>query len=168
MLFAWCARQQFRNGGSPWGRELAAVLSFGGIILWPVGVYYYVVFPDWSWMYFVDPARLPWGASVLVFLGYGITLVGGYLLGWALLRTHQEKVLYGVGGALGLAMLVFMIIYRERLWSHGTFAEYHHDLALPLRESKLGWALPATALGLGGAITLVCFTLWEQGKRFKS
>ena len=59
LVFAGCARQQFSGGAAPWGRELAAVLLFQAIVLWPVALYYYLVYPDWSWMYFVDARRLP-------------------------------------------------------------------------------------------------------------
>jgi hypothetical protein len=168
LLFAFCARQQFKTGGSPWGRELVAVLTFAGIILWPVAVYYYVVFPDWSWMYFVDSQRLPWVVSVLVFVGNVVTLLGGYLLGWQLLRARRDNLLYGVGAALAIGLLVFTIVCRGRLFNQGSYADFHDGRALSAGESKLGWALGATGLGLSAALALVCFTLWEQGKRFKS
>ena len=77
LLFAGCARTQFAAGAAPWGRELWAVLSFEAIVLLPVGLYYYLVYPDWSWMYFVDPRRLPSGVSVLVVLAYVATILGG-------------------------------------------------------------------------------------------
>jgi hypothetical protein len=167
LAFAACARQQFTGGATPWGRELAAVLSFEAIILWPVGLYYYVVYPDWSWMYFVNPERLPWGVSVLVFLGYVATLLGGYLGGWALLRVRKDKILYAVLGALGLGLTLFSVICRARLFTHGTYDEYHAGHALSVGEGKLAWAMAVTCIGVSAAGAFVGFTLWEQGKRFR-
>jgi hypothetical protein len=168
LVFAACARTQFTSGGSPWGRELMAVLSFEAIIVWPVALYFYVVHPAWSWMYFVDPARLPTGVSLLVLLGYVATLLGGYLGGWALLRARKDKILWGVLAGLGLALVVFLIACRARVAHSGTFEEYHAGHALSVGEGKLGWALAATSTGVAIAIVLVGFTLWEQGKRSRS
>jgi hypothetical protein len=167
LLFAWCARQQFTGGVAPWGRELMAVLSFEAIILWPIAIYYYAVFPDWSWMYFVDPRRLPTGAGVLVLLGNAAALLGGWLGGWWLLHERKEKFLYGALGGVGLLWIVFMIVCRGRLGSSGSFSEYHAGHAPSAGEGKLAWALPVTAIGMAASIALVGFTLWEQGKRFR-
>jgi len=69
MIFAACARVQFSGGAQPWGRELAAVLVFEAIVFWPVALYFYFIHPAWSWLYVVDPRRLPWGSAALVLLG---------------------------------------------------------------------------------------------------
>jgi uncharacterized BrkB/YihY/UPF0761 family membrane protein len=168
LLFAACARVQFASGTSPWGRELWAVLSFEAIIVWPVALYFYFVHPDWSWMYLVDPRRLPWGIATLVLLAYVATLLGGYLGGWALARARKEKLLYGAVAAAALMLIVFLIAARGRLGHDGTFAEYHAGRALSVGEGKIGWALAATTTGVMIAIVLVGFTLWEQGKRSRS
>jgi hypothetical protein len=168
LVFAACARVQFASGGSPWGRELAAVLSFEAIIVWPVALYFYLVHPAWSWMYLIDPARLPAGVSVLVLLGSVATLLGGYLGGWALLRVRKERALYVTLAAMGVGLIVFLIAARARISHAGTYDEYHAGRALALGEGKLGWALAATATGVAIAIVLVGFTLWEQGKRSRS
>src|SRR5262249_5232624 len=125
LVFAACARVQFAGGGTPWGRELAAVLSFEGIIIWPVALYFYLVHPAWSWMYLIDPARLPWGIVVLVLLAYVATLLGGYLGGWALLRVRKEKALYAALAVLGVTLIVFLIAARGRISHAGTYDEFH-------------------------------------------
>jgi hypothetical protein len=168
LVFAACARVQFSSGSSPWGRELAAVLSFEAIIFWPVALYFILVHPGWSWMYLVDPSRLPFGVSVLVLVADVATLLGGYLLGWMLLRARREPLLYGLLGLVGLVLLVFLIACRGRLGHTGTFAEYHAGRALSVGEGKIGWALVATSMGVAAAVVLVGFTLWEQGKRSRS
>jgi hypothetical protein len=168
LVFAACARVQFANGGSPWGRELAAVLSFEAIIVWPVALYFYLVHPAWSWMYLIEPARLPWGVSVLVLLAYVATLLAGYLAGWALLRAHKDKIVFAGLAAMALGLIVFLIVCRGRISHAGTYEEFHSGHALALGEGKLGWALAATATGVAIAVVLVGFTLWEQGKRSRS
>ena len=168
LVFAACARLQFSAGESPWGRELMAVLSFEAIIVWPVALYYAFVHPAWSWMYFVDPAKLPWGVTVLVLLGYAATLLGGYLGGWALARAHKEKLLYGAIALVGVVLVVVLIACRGRLAHAGTYEEFQAGRALSVGEGKIGWALAATSTGVIIAIVLVGFTLWEQGKRARA
>jgi hypothetical protein len=168
LAFAACARVQFSSGGSPWGRELAAVLSFEAIIFWPVALYFILVHPAWSWMYLVDPSRLPFGVSVLVLLADVAALLGGYLLGWVLLRQRRERLLFGLLALLMVCLLVFLIVCRGRLMHSGTFDEYHAGRALTVGEGKIGWALAATSMGVAVAAVLVGLTLWEQGKRSRS
>ncbi len=168
LVFAACARVQFANGGTPWGRELAAVLSFEAIIVWPVALYFYLVHPAWSWMYLIDPARLPWGIVVLVMLAYVATLLGGYLGGWALVKMQRERLLFAALAVIGVALIVFLIVARGRISHTGTYDEYHAGHALNLGEGKLGWALAATSTGVAIAVVLVGLTLWEQGKRSRS
>jgi hypothetical protein len=125
------------------------------------------MYPDWSWMYFVDPRRLPWGVSILVLLGHVATLMGGYLLGWTLLRAHREKVVYGLLAGLALALLTFVLTMQKRIARYGTFEDFHAGRTLALTQAKLGWTLVACSIGVTIAIALVGFTLWEQGKRFR-
>ena len=168
LVFAACARVQFSSGGSPWGRELMAVLSFEAIIFWPVALYFILVHPAWSWMYLVDPSRLPAGVALLVLVADVAALLGGYLAGWALLRARREKVLYAILGGAGLILILFLIFCRQRLLHDGSFEAYHAGHANSVGESKIGWALAATSTGTAVAAVLVGFTLWEQGKRSRA
>jgi len=144
-----------------------AVLSFEAIVFWPCALYFCLVYPDWSWMYLVDPHRLPPGSSFLVLLADAATLLGGYLAGWAILRARKLPVLYGALGGVALALIVLTIACRTRLGNHGTFSEFHAGHALSVTETKLVWAMAVTTLGTAAAAALVGFALWEQGKRFR-
>jgi hypothetical protein len=165
LVFATCARQQFTGGAAPWGRELAAVMIFEAIVLQPVALYYYLVYPDWSWMYFVDARRLPSGISILVLLAHVATLLGGYLGGWALLRAGKLRALLGTVAGLTLALIIFIIVCRGRLFASGSFAQWHGGHPPSAGEDKLAWALVVTAIGVSTAIVVVGLALWEQGKR---
>ena len=145
-----------------------AVLSFEAIVFWPCALYFCLVYPDWSWMYLVDPHRLPPGSSFLVLLADVATLLAGYLAGWAILRTRKLNILYVALGVVSAAVLVFVIACHVRLGTHGTFAEFHGGRAMPMSETKLVWAMVVTSLGIAAAAVLVGFALWEQGKRFRN
>jgi hypothetical protein len=168
LVFAGCARVQFGGGVAPWGRELAAVLLFEGIVIWPVALYFYFVFPDWSWMYLVDPRHLPWGTAALVLLAYAAALLGGYVGGWALLRAHRQKALAATVTGAAAALGVFSLVCRGRLLAAGSFEEYHAGRALFLTQGKLIWALVVTGVGVLASMVLVGLALWEQGRRYRS
>ena len=165
LAFAASARRQFGRGAQPWGRELAAVLSFEVFLGWPAALYLCVAFPDWSWMYLVDPHRLPTGTVILVLLAAAATLVGGYLLGWALVRTARDRLLFGVLGGGSLVLLILAIAARGRLWAAGTFSDYHAGRAPVLTEGKLGWALLVILLCLSSGAFFVGLTLFREGRR---
>lgn len=165
--FAACARQQFREGHSPWGRELMLVLSFVALILLPVATYFYYVYQDWSWMYFVDPKTLPFGVGVLVLSAYPIALVGAYLGGWALLRVRREKVLYAIAGGLLLVAVILGAVFRRRLGASGSYADWHAGHPGAFTAGKLSWALGITWPGVVLAAVLVGWNLWSEGRRFR-
>jgi hypothetical protein len=165
LSFAACARVQFTSGQKPWGRELQAVLSFETILVWPISIYFFAVFPDWSWMYLVDPHKLPYGVSVLVLLAFGTTLVGGYLIGWALLRSGRERWLHAALAVVTVVLVAFAVACRSRLLHGATYAEFQSGHALSFRDARLHWAMAITTPGVLAGAALVGFTLWEQGKR---
>jgi hypothetical protein len=165
MGFALCARRQFSRGAQPWGRELVAVLSYELLLGWPVCLYFSWVFPDWSWLYFVDPHRLPVGTSLLVVLAAGSMLVGGFLIGWALLKTGRERILVGTLGGGGLLALILGILARHRLLAAGSYAEYHAGHAPSWTEAKLAWAIVITILATGAGVALVAMALLQEGTR---
>jgi hypothetical protein len=102
---------------------------------------------------------------VLVLLAYVATLLGGYLGGWALLRAGKLRALLAAMAGLSLALIIFVIVCRARLFSSGTFAEFHAGSPPSASEGKLAWALVVTAIGMAIAIVVVGLALWEQGKR---
>ncbi len=165
LCFAVAAGSQFREGRSPWGRELLAVASFAAIVLWPTASYLYLVHADWSWMYWVDPATLPRGMLVLVLLAWAVAVVGGYLGGWALIRRKGDRAgLIALGGGAAVALLA-VLLGRARIFRYGSYAAFHHGQAAPLSEVKLAWTLPPIVVGVGVAAAAVCWNLYSQGRR---
>lgn len=86
LVLAASARTQLLSGASPWRREFSLVLSFASLTVAPAAAALYLSFRDWSWMYLVDPARLPAGLGLAAVLLQTLLVPAGYLLGWLLLR----------------------------------------------------------------------------------
>jgi hypothetical protein len=165
LAFASAAVNQFREGRSPWGRELLAVLSFEAIVLWPVAIYLYLVHPDWSWMYWVDPASLPRGLLGLVLAAWLVALLGGYLGGWALIRRRGQRSAWVALGAGAATWLTAVLVAHARISRYGTYAAFHQGKAVPLGTVKLAWVLPAIVIGVIAAAAAVGWTLYSQGRR---
>ncbi len=120
---------------SYWLRLLQAPLLYVLVAVVPAAGYLGAQFPDWSFMYLLDPQRLSATTQGLWVLGAalltGAAVVAGFLLG---LRGWQR---YG-GRALGLALgglllgylaLVTLALRAGRLSEVGTYANFHAGLA---------------------------------------
>ncbi len=162
---ALAASVQFEQGRSPFGREVWVPVLYHGLIVSPLVIYVGLVHPDWSWMYLVDPARLPFGTIVLVVLGTAAAELGGYLGGWALLRASHKRELWIALAGLVLLTVGLVIGSRERLASSGSFAEFAVGAAVPIATRKLGWALGIAVLGALTSLFLSVRFLVDQGRR---
>jgi hypothetical protein len=163
--FAACARPELRESAPAWGRELAAVLSFELLARWPVMIYLASVHPAWAWSYLTDPGELPSSVTVLTLAADLAGLLGGYGLGWALLRRRQVRPSRILLGAFGAATITLAALMHARLGRYGSYADFHAGRAVPLGETKLAWVLWACALGQLASAGIVGWTLFAHGRR---
>jgi hypothetical protein len=166
LAFAAAAQVQIRSATAQRGtsRVLAVVLLFDVMIVWPVGLYFYLAHRDWVWMYFVDPRHLPLGVGVLVFAGYTVALLGGYGAGYALVRKGHLRSLYAALGGVLLADGAIAALLSSRLLRASTYANYPTN-AISILRVRLGYVLPATLVGVLAAFAFAAWQLWEQGRR---
>jgi hypothetical protein len=135
------------------------------LVVTPALLYLALVHSAWAWLYLVDPARLPTGTTAIAVLAAAAAELGGYLVGWALLRARRRRELVAVvlGGVVAIG--VSLLLVRGRLSRAGTFAEYVAGEAQRLEVRKLGPALVLIGVGLLlGLFTSLRF-LVEQGRR---
>lgn len=165
LALALAAYWQFEQGRAPFGREAWVPLLFQLLVVTPSVIYLGLAFPDWSWLYLVEPLRLPFGVITLSVIGTAVAELSGYLGGWALLRARRRRELLGVMGVATLALIVAILVLRERLGHAGTYAEYASGQAVPIAERKLGWALSIIGAGTVASLVLAIRFLIEQGQR---
>jgi len=144
------------------------VLSFIAIVLMPAGLYLYVAHPAWTWMYMVDPVDVPSLAVVPMLVLHGSAVVGGYYLGGRLLRADRQRaLLYSLaGGALSLVLMALLL--RHRLFSYGSYRDWHGDRALDLMDVKLGYVLAALIPGILAAAGFVALELFRDSRRVRT
>lgn len=140
-------------------------LLYQGLVVTPAILYLGFVHPDWTWLYLVNPQRLPSGITVLSVLASAAALLGGYLGGWILLRARRRRELMGACALLIVGLGAVLLVLRDRLGHAGTFADYAAGEAARLTERKLGWALGVIVPGTLAALVLSLRFLVVQGRR---
>ncbi len=165
LSLALAAFSQFEGGRPAFGRDLWVPILYQLFIVTPTILYVAIVHPDWSWLYWIDPGRLPFGTTTLVVVGAAAAELAGYLAGWALLRVRRRRELMLAVAALGVLLVSLIAGLHERLTHAGTFAEFMGGTAARLGERKLGWSLAIVDVGLVVGLALSIRFLLVQGER---
>lgn len=167
-----CARTQLQSGAPPWQSDLLLpVVSFAVLTTAPVSLYLYLAYPEWSWMYLLDPARLPRATGLAVVVTTTLMVPVGFLLGWVLLRLLQSRGLFGILGGLAMGLLLIVIAGQRRFFYLGRYDDFRaaalNDIALPLRpltQGKLFYALLCIVPVVLCSFAVVARHLWAQGR----
>jgi hypothetical protein len=116
--------------GNRWFRD---ALFFGLLLMWPVGVFFYLQWPDWSWLYYVDPKSLSETVTFFVWLAYPVATVLGFAMAAAAVRGDSPRFALAlpIAGLAGVAVVSAVAFPRFiRLVS---YFEYH-STPLPARS----------------------------------
>ena len=168
LVLAYSARALIRaHTGSFF--ECAALRVAGvytALVVWPAALYFYMAHPDWSWMYWVDPHRVPRLTVVLVMIAYGGALVGGFAAGYALVRAGKFMQLFGAMGGVAVVMGLLVGILHRRFFHWGTFDDYRGNGPMyALGQVKLGYSLIVVGVATACALAYACWQLHLAGRR---
>jgi hypothetical protein len=171
LFLAYSARAQLRmHAGSFLGCPALRVgLAWVVVVMWPIAAYFYFVHPDWSWMYWIDPQRVPKLVSLVFLLLQAAALVGGFAAGYAFIRAgrYRDHAL-AMGGVGVLLVLLFALLHR-RIFSYGTFQDFRSGSGLvPISQAKLGYTLVVGALALAATLGYAGWQLHLAGRRMSS
>jgi len=149
--------------------ECAALRVAGlytAIIVWPAALYFYIAHPDWSWMYWVDPHRVPRVTVVLVLIAYAGALMGGFAGGYALVRAGKFTHLFGAMGGAAVLIILLLAVLHRRFFSWGTYDDYRgHGPMYSLSQVKLGYSLVVVGIATACALGYACWQLHLAGRR---
>jgi hypothetical protein len=167
LLYAYLARERVRRDGIFCQPPFALVGTFALIIVVPAALYVHLVHPAWSWLYLIDPKRIPGLAIVsVVFLHIGALGAAYYATGRYLRSGRERDRRIQVGLLVGAASIaVVFVLLRRRLLYYGTFGDFHSGRSLPVSEVKLGLVLVAMLVGILVAAGFVSWELWRDGRR---
>ena len=144
------------------------VLMFVGAIQLPIAIYLYWLHPAWSWLYLIDPAKVPDLVLVLVILVQCGALLGAWYFGAYLLQLGKDRaILYSIVGS-AVVVLLLGVIFAGRLMQYGTYQDYEAGRTATLLDVKLGYVLIALVLGAGAAAGFVALELVRNSRRVRA
>jgi len=136
-------------------RYFAVAALFGAAAMTPRGLIFYLVAPDWSLMYFANPAHLPKLMMLpLLILLYAGAPVAGFLTAHRLMRLERTVFLTSMMIVLALALAAILILGGHRILTVAYYDAFHLGAeTIPIFRSRLAVALPLAATSI--AVLLV-------------
>lgn len=122
---------------------------------------FYVLYPDWMWMYYVDASKVPLPVVLLLFaVLYYIPLCFGLWVPRKLPTLKAKVVVFAI--AIALQGLEFVLLWN-RYARVGTYEEFHRGAGESLFQSKM-----STLLNVAGAIVVVSIAaLWITARTMR-
>jgi hypothetical protein len=146
-------------------RYFSALMMLELAIILPIGIYFYIFYPDWSWMYLVDPVRLNPAVVPMAMAVYPVAAAMGYLVGYYSARSGSDWVtlMFVIFMAIGLLSL-FIAAKNQLLWV-GTYEQYHRDVGLAFITSTSVIASILLALaGIGVCWSYLIYRFVKEGR----
>jgi hypothetical protein len=171
LAFAWLARDRIRVDGPFAPPAFLYVALHAGIIVAPIALYFYLVHPEWAWMYTLDPLKLSGLAVLPIVVGHTALVGGGWYLAAFLIRTDRKKfVLYAMGG-VALVFLVMVAVTWTRL-SHAAASTQAFHLGsggrVGLFDIELGYAVVVALLAIAGSAVYTALGLLRDRRRVRA
>ena len=168
LAFALAARGRIRADGPYAGPAFAVALAHVGLVVAPLTFYFYLVQPDWTWLYWIDPAKVPGLAVVPLVAAHAGLVIGGWYLGARLLRDDRQRLALWILAGLGAAIVVTAALLLPRLGTAATYAGYHHGQRGGLMSVELGWAVLVSLLATAVTIGYTALELLRDTRRARS
>lgn len=146
-------------------RYFSALMLFEGMILIPIGAYFYSFYPDWSWMYLLESATLSGGIGVMTMVGYPVAAALGYLVGYYSARASSDwvTIMFIIFMFIGLVGLI--AVAKNKLYWVGTYEQYHRAAGLKtLTSTSLFPSMLLALSGLGVCWTYLVYRFNQEGR----
>ncbi len=166
--FALAAKDRVRADG-PFATPAFALVSLhAGVIVAPVALYFYVVHPAWSWMYWLEPKKLSLVAGLPLMVGHATLVVGSWYVGSFLIRRQLVAVVLYASGTMLLAMLLAVFLFRHRIGTAADYIGYNAGKGTSIFNVVLGWALLVSVFALLVSAAYVAIELMRDGRRVRA
>ena len=166
--FALIARDRLRADGPFSAPAFQLVALHAAAVVAPVALYFYAVHPAWSWMYWVDPAKLTGVAVIPLMVGHAVLVIGGWYGASVLIRRGYLGALLYVAGAIALILLVLVVAGIKRLSTAADYMGWETQRGVSLFNVQLGWAFVVSLLALFGSAVYIAIELGRDGRRVRS
>ncbi len=163
--FALAARGRLRADGTYATPAFTIALAHVGLVIAPLATYFHLVQADWTWMYWLDPAKVPTLAIVpLVAIHVGLVLAG-WLLGAWIVRLDQVRLGRWLLVGLSVATVLGLLLSLPRVLTASTYADYRHGRSGGLMRVELGWAVLVSLLATAVSAAYTVVELLRDSRR---
>lgn len=166
--FALVARDRVRADGPFAAPAFPLVALHAATVVAPIALYFYAVHPAWSWMYWVDPAKISALAFLPLLVGHAGLVLGGWYLAAVLLRRGFQSAVFYTGGAVVLALLVLVVSSIRRISTAANYLAWGAGQGISVFSVQLGWAFLVSLLALFGSAVYIAIELRRDGRRVRS
>ena len=166
--FALAARGRIRDDGAYASPAFTVALAHVGLVVLPLAFYFYAVQPAWTWLYWVDPERVPTLAVVPLVAAHGALVIAGWHLGARLIRHDRQRLAAWLLAGLGVALVVVAAVALPRLFSAVSYAGYHRGQRDGLMSVALGWAVLVSLLATAVTTGYTAFELARDSRRART
>jgi hypothetical protein len=150
-LIALAARRPLTRAYDPMRTRYCAVAAmFGVAAIGPSAALFYALYPDWSLMYFANPAHLSSAVMIpLLYLFAATSPVIGFLTTFRLSQLKKPRALRLSFAMVWLALFAFFAIGGERLGAVAYYDAFHAGgERVSLARSPLLFAVLVAALAI--------------------
>lgn len=165
--FALISRDRIRADGPFAAPAFHLVALHAAAVVAPMALYFYLVHPAWSWMYWVDPKKLAGVAVLPLMVGHAVLVIGGWYVASILIRRGYQGALLYIGGAIALILLVLVVAGIGRLTTAAEYPSWQ-DEGVSLLSVRLGWAFIVSLMALFGSAIYIAIELGRDGRRVRS
>lgn len=132
-------------------RAFGGVLAFALLIYLPMGIFFYLQWPDWSWLYYVDPRSVSMAVTGLVWLAYPIAVLFGFGLAASIVRGDSPRLVLIVP-VLGFVLLGGVTVSGWHRFLHASnYEEYNLWLTRPVGDLPWIWTQEPWLAAMAGA-----------------
>lgn len=148
-------------------QSFAAFAVYLGVLLIPIGVYFYVFHGDWFLLYLADVRTVPSALGMLGFMLIGALGASGFVVGSSLIRSQRDSIAGGIAVILLVAGATSVFALRARLSQVGSYAQFSRGFGLTSYEDGplMQGSLLMGALALVGLILVVLRVGWARRRR---
>lgn len=131
-------------------RYFIALMMLEGMIVVPIGVYFYFFYTDWSWMYLVNSARIQSAVGVMAVMAYPMAASLGYLVGYYSARGGSDWITIMFMVFIGAGLLGLAVAAQNQFVLVGSYEQYHRDVGLKsVFVTSLVPSISIAAVGIG-------------------
>ncbi len=116
-------------------------------IFFPIGLYLFLTWPDWSWMYWVNNDTTATWIKVVALSGYIISFLFGYIISGYGIKKGSNWIAYALSIIGILGILIISIVGYKSLIYLGTYEEFFKEVA-PYAWQDSRFVISAILIGI--------------------